>query len=356
MLRARRRLYCAFVRGSAYESKRITLASASMRVVLGVLGLTVLPVTYPGTAAFRPIFAVYVALACATLLLIHKGVGGKPRAIIGAIIDLALLTFVIHRAGSATNMLVSIYMFACILNVLVVGPSLGLAMAVGASLMYGGVLLAEQLGWLPHAPDAPEWLVIRRTSVSVAVLSWVTMTILTVVSTAIVGRLVKRIADLGERDALTELYNRRHLLAALERELARVRRGRSLAVVMIDLDRFKRVNDQHGHLQGDLVLRRLAEALSRSTRDADVLGRYGGDEFLVVMPDTDEAQARAAAARLVEGVRAVGQEADGGANVTASAGVAVALSDDQARPLLKRADEAAYRAKQEGGDRVVVAA
>src|SRR5690606_35897552 len=99
---------------------------------------------------------------------------------------------------------------------------------------------------------------------------------------------------------LTQLYNRRHLMERLESELARVRRGKPLAVVMVDLDRFKRVNDDTGHQRGDSLLQDLARGLARAVREADVVGRYGGDEFVVILPDTSPADAEIAAARVVD--------------------------------------------------------
>src|SRR5262249_10125157 len=127
-----------------------------------------------------------------------------------------------------------------------------------------------------------------------------------------------RLEDLSQRDPLTELYNRRYLYERLDHELARVRRGHPLAVVMIDLDRFKAVNDAHGHLQGDRLLRDIAAAVASTTRVTDVPGRYGGDEFLIVLPDTDLERARTVAQRVAESVRTAGWRFEAPHPVTAS--------------------------------------
>jgi diguanylate cyclase (GGDEF)-like protein len=119
---------------------------------------------------------------------------------------------------------------------------------------------------------------------------------------------------------------------------------------MMDLDGFKRVNDIHGHLRGDDLLRRIAEAIGGTTRATDVAGRYGGDEFAILLADTNQSQARAAAERLVHAVREAGSGFDAGKPVTASVGVAVAHDDDDPPSLLRRADEHAYRAKERGGN------
>src|SRR4029079_17365579 len=130
-------------------------------------------------------------------------------------------------------------------------------------------------------------------------------TSLLIASAAVVGRIVARMAkheaelvaanaqleDLSQRDPLTQLFNRRYLMTRLETELARVRRGHPLAVVMIDLDRFQAVNDSRGHEEGGRALRAIADASGQSTREIDVPGRYGGDEFVVILPDTVASQA-----------------------------------------------------------------
>jgi len=138
----------------------------------------------------------------------------------------------------------------------------------------------------------------------------------------------------------------------LEVELARVRRGNPLAVLMIDLDRFKRVNDRRGHHRGDEVLEAIAKALSDATREVDVPGRYGGDEFVVVLPDTTPSAAVQVGERLVASVREAGRRVDAELPVTASVGLAFALEDDEARKLIQRADKRAYMAKEAGGDQL----
>jgi len=161
------------------------------------------------------------------------------------------------------------------------------------------------------------------------------------------------------RDPLTSLFNRRYLDETLPREIHRaLREEESLAVVMIDLDHFKRFNDQWGHEAGDIVLLGVAEALLDGLRASDIACRYGGEELLVVMPgaDADEAVRRitaiAAQARSV-GARVMGREIDA---ITFSAGVAtVPEHGDSAEVLVRAADRALYMAKETGRDRIVVA-
>lgn len=171
-------------------------------------------------------------------------------------------------------------------------------------------------------------------------------------------RLVRRLRHLSQHDALTGLLNRRALMDALEREWQRLRRhGQPFAVLMLDLDHFKRVNDSLGHAAGDLVLTEAARRLAASARASDVVARAGGEEFMVLLPGADTKGATRAAERLLARLRE--QPVDLPARslpVTASAGVALALaSDTGVAAVLARADAALYRAKEAGRDRVVLA-
>ena len=153
-------------------------------------------------------------------------------------------------------------------------------------------------------------------------------------------------------DMLTGVSSRRRLEDVLERERALLARGRPVSVILLDLDNFKAVNDQHGHDAGDEVLRKVARVLQQVARLSDVIGRWGGEEFLVVCCDTDLAGAARLAARFAEVLRTspvpvVGQ-------VTASFGVTEAIAGENLRDVIDRADLALYRAKQAGRDRVIV--
>lgn len=160
---------------------------------------------------------------------------------------------------------------------------------------------------------------------------------------------------LSQRDPLTGLGNRRFLTSRLE-ALCNSPSTR-LSLALIDLDQFKPINDNLGHLDGDRFLRRVAGALREATRGGDSVGRWGGDEFIVILPDTGLDAAQHAAARLVERVRAVGGEHGlGGHLVTASVGVAERQPGESADALVHRADMAAYAAKAEGGDQFSVGA
>jgi two-component system, cell cycle response regulator len=158
-------------------------------------------------------------------------------------------------------------------------------------------------------------------------------------------------------DALTGLYNRRYLIDYLERELARsARYHRPLALLMLDIDHFKTINDQLGHLAGDLTLRSLADCMRSEVRSDELLARYGGEEFAAVLAETDQAEA----AEVAERIRLAVQNRpfdfeDQRYSVTVSLGVASVRADEvlPAHELIRQADERLYLAKRQGRNRVV---
>lgn len=169
--------------------------------------------------------------------------------------------------------------------------------------------------------------------------------------------LQRQLEFLAERDTLTGLYNRRKFMQLAEQALGRAARTPgSTCVLMVDLDFFKRVNDQHGHPVGDLVLREVASRLAAHVRNTDILARMGGEEFIVLLPDTDRAGALTLAEKLRVAVRDHPLELPGlQVAMTASLGV-TGLPAHQKAPLdslYATADQALYAAKQQGRDQVV---
>lgn len=166
-----------------------------------------------------------------------------------------------------------------------------------------------------------------------------------------------RLEELATTDPLTGIANRRKMTEQIAAELERARRfGHPLSVLMVDIDFFKRINDTHGHDTGDSAIVGLANLLAASLRAIDTAARFGGEEFVVLMPETDETVAAVAAERLRAAAAALCIPAGSGVDVTLtiSIGVASAKRDDTPSSLLMRADKALYRAKQEGRDRVVL--
>ncbi len=165
--------------------------------------------------------------------------------------------------------------------------------------------------------------------------------------------------ELAVTDDLTGLYNRRYLESHLDALLVKAKeRGKPLSLTMVDIDHFKAVNDDHGHDAGDAVLAEFAERLQRGVRGVDLACRYGGEEFVILMPDTGDAFAALVAERVRQEVAEeafrIGGEAE--LNITASFGVAsLAREAETGAQLLKRADKALYQAKEQGRNRVIAA-
>jgi diguanylate cyclase (GGDEF)-like protein len=155
-------------------------------------------------------------------------------------------------------------------------------------------------------------------------------------------------------DGLTGLWNYRYVVLALAREVERATRfDRPLAVLMLDLDRFKRVNDRFGHQRGDAVLLEVANRVRTVVREVDILARYGGEELILVLPETDLAGAEFLAGRVRDAIRSkpVGGPGEEPLTMTASVGVAVyPQHGGSAREILRAADGALYAAKAAGRD------
>jgi diguanylate cyclase (GGDEF)-like protein len=167
----------------------------------------------------------------------------------------------------------------------------------------------------------------------------------------------RRIEELAELDELTGSFNRRCIMRMLEEEIARSQRGGTpCSIALIDLDWFKRINDAYGHPTGDEVLRTFAITSFANIRTIDRFGRYGGEEFLLVLPDTAED----AAFRMLNRLRAIIAELDWsafspGMQVTISAGVATLRQNETSDNFLARADSALYASKARGRNRITSA-
>jgi diguanylate cyclase (GGDEF)-like protein len=167
-------------------------------------------------------------------------------------------------------------------------------------------------------------------------------------------RLVRRLQHQSDHDMLTGLLSRRPMEQLLLAESQRQRRfGRSFALLSIDIDHFKKINDGFGHAAGDAVLKRVAQALRAAARDIDSVARMGGEEFCVLLPGADVVGADSVAMRLLETVRGLHHPEIGGAPVTISIGLAVMEAPaEPMQALQRRLDQALYGAKAAGRDRV----
>ena len=162
------------------------------------------------------------------------------------------------------------------------------------------------------------------------------------------------VATMALTDGLTGLANRKHLDSMLAEEMSRARRhSRALSILMIDIDHFKRINDVHGHVGGDQVLKRLGSVLKQRLRPSDKIGRYGGEEFCAILPETGKAEAAFVAETLRAQLAGESFVEDGRRmSVTISIGVAALASEVHPMELCRVADRRLYRAKQLGRNRI----
>lgn len=217
--------------------------------------------------------------------------------------------------------------------------------------------------YFTHDQLVADWV---RSEIAVNGWYYLYMGVGTVIAMAVLGRRAGRRADtqrsradrladradklhaLAVTDGLTGVYVRRHLIEKLAEELQRAQRYQfSIAGLFIDADNFKAFNETYGHPFGDEVLRRIARVITDSVRDSDIVGRYGGDEFLVMLPHAQARDAMAAAERIRQGVEAQPLEKDGRAvSVTVSVGVIAAIpKDTDVLKFLEIADQALRRSK-----------
>lgn len=170
-------------------------------------------------------------------------------------------------------------------------------------------------------------------------------------------RMANRLREMANTDVLTELYNRRYFTTLLTREIKRCERtGHALSVLLLDLDHFKNVNDKYGHSIGDLTLKTFAKTCKAELRDIDMMGRLGGEEFGIYLPETGRDGAFTLAERIREAIAAMTlmDENENPFHITVSIGVCVydSMFDERMEDLIKRADKALYRAKSQGRNRV----
>jgi diguanylate cyclase (GGDEF)-like protein len=270
------------------------------------------------------------------------------------------LAFVMYHAAPVRNALSLFYLVALMFGVLRLGTARLLALAMVALVAHAAVLALS--GSLNGPGAAAGWTQLATLAI---VLPWFAA------MGGYVNRLRHRLSDsnrllrdanlrieqIAQHDELTGVFNRRYLIAALERERSRaLRLGAPLCACLIDIDHFKGINDRWGHAAGDAVLKHFVVIAAAELRGADVFGRYGGEEFLLMMPDTDVLGALAVAERIRRTIGDAGfPQMSPERPVTVTIGVAALAREEPIFVLLERADEALYRGKEAGRNRVVAA-
>ncbi len=235
------------------------------------------------------------------------------------------------------------YVILPLLGLLARSPVLVLLAAIAGTVLIGA-------GMLLSGPGAAFEIVLINRSMS-TVLLW-TVALFALRHLYVSNSLLERLNRQANTDPLTGLYNRRYFFARVRNELQRFARyGDRFAIILIDADHFKRVNDTHGHGAGDATLRGIANACLETVRETDLVGRFGGEEFIVLLPHTDVDAAVVVAERIRKAMHDEAWTRDGVVPVTLSLGVAeVGPQASTFDTLLKAADSALYAAKDAGRD------
>ncbi len=261
-------------------------------------------------------------------------------------LGLVLLTIWVSFSGGAQSPFVWVYAVAVGIYGLLWGRRWGLVTAILCSAY---LLAATFLDALIHTPAAP-WLAILL-PLRALFANHIAVFFLTAVVSGTLRRQVQEIFHEALTDELTGLANRRALRDTLDRELARAGSTKPLSLLVVELDGFKAINDRLGHLEGDQVLKQVADILRDCCRSTDALARFGGDEFVAVLPQTSRDEALIVAKRIramVEGLRR-----PAGTGMSTSVGLATFPDDGlTVRELIEAADLAMYRVKARGGNSV----
>jgi diguanylate cyclase len=305
--------------------------------------------------ALAALFALAATLSFVSLLVPHGPDINIPQAVATAGLAYPLAGVLVWAGGRVPQWVIHAFLVCGTIQIAVGTHSVGDGRTAGAASVFF-LWIAIYAGYFFTWPAAAAHLgfvfvsyatvlVLQHEDAGPALLIGMTGTV--TATAAVIGSLAGRLRALASTDPLTGLPNRRGWEVSLERELARVRRRRTpLCVAVLDLDHFKEFNDDQGHLAGDRLLKEVAATWLGLLRDTDVLARYGGDEFGIILPDCYPNKANEIVSRLCAATA-------GGA--TCSAGVVSAEDDLDMSSLIDRADQALYRAKDAGGNQAVFA-
>ena len=354
------------------KRQRIRLAMSGLAALLMVFCLVVMNSVAAAGLASTSEVRVWTACSVLGLIAVYAAIrSGWSRRFKDPALTLAQILYAIT---------------CCVAAFVIAGPARGVTLPILAIiLMFGifGLTTRQMLGVLLYslvafgvasgvvaARDEPDYPpVVAAAYVGMVVVVLLSSTFLTtrVQSTrehlrrqkAELAQALEQIRQLATHDDLTGLLNRRAMLDRMQLEQCRsLRSGSPLLIAQLDIDHFKVVNDTHGHAAGDLVLQSFADTVRRNVRDTDVLARWGGEEFVLLLCDTPAADAVALMERLRQAVQAMQvpvPQGDGPITVTVSIGLARHTPADPLAGTLERADRALYAAKAGGRNRVVPA-
>jgi diguanylate cyclase (GGDEF)-like protein len=310
---------------------------------------------------------VWTAMAVAGLILRKHAPDNRTFVVLTVLLYSLTIAIFVCLSGAFHSPGWILFLGGAVLGFLLFGRALTLYGIGLFIVVFTAAVLASEAGYLgrimivtqPPPTGDPAWSAwLIRMGVSTAVFGTLTLALCAYVIAMLRDR-EARLDRMAKVDGLTDLYNRRHFMELIAGEVARAKRYKSsLSVVMIDLDHFKEINDEHGHLAGDKVLASVAGGLAGCVRDTDFVARYGGEEFVLLLPSTGPDGARELAERAREVVSRMRIPVDDGElSVTASMGIASFPEDVEADvdALVGAADDALYRAKDGGRNRVEMA-
>jgi len=323
------------------------LRVATWVFLFAVTSLVLVADVWEGSRA--PILVLLAAAALYTLLLhdpVRRIVAAEPALAIEGVLALGFAGALVALTGGAASPFFFAFPLIVVGAAIVVRPTVTLVLTAAAGAAYVVAILASA----PADLAPPEVAAAGVNLVALCLVAYVGMAL---------GREQRRVREDAFRratvDPLTGLRTRAFLFAVLERELIRSQRtGRGFCLLMLDLDELKAINDRHGHLQGDRALRIVGEVIRAGIRRIDVGARFGGDEFVVLLPETDPTGGWVLAEKIRQGVADAGITVDG-VPVTTSVSVGLVSypgDGETVGQLLERADDAMYRSKRAGRDRV----
>lgn len=334
--------------GSMLMAGGTALLACLTLLVCAFLDLLPWPVAVAGTAGIATLVALFT-------LMFRTGVNRRFRdpslATEQAAAAILFLAFIMYHAGPAREAFTLFYPLVMLFGALRLSAARLAALSVLSLAAHGTML---HFTWLREQEFMDIEAAVTEFAVLMVALPWFAamggyvnrLRARLAQANEKLAEALGRIQDIAVRDELTGTFNRRFLMETLAREHARAARlGGRLSLCMIDVDHFKQVNDRLGHAAGDRTLQEVAAIAARCLRGADVFGRFGGEEFLALLPDTE----RQGAVQVAERIRSCVQAETA---VTVTIGVAQSAGEDL-HALLARADQALYRGKAAGRNRVV---
>jgi diguanylate cyclase (GGDEF)-like protein len=272
----------------------------------------------------------------------------RPKLLIETCVMIVFITWVVLHSGNIHSPLLNLYLLPIIASALIFGK---LVTAIEVAAIIGCFMFFAYEPGSKTLPSLRYWGEILAISMPVILVAYITTML-----TADIRYAVEKIKQVSDTDELTGLYNMRAFSAMLQRSFKQaVRYGHTFAVVMIDSDHLKQVNDAHGHEAGNRLLQHMVRCIREQLRGSDVMARFGGDEFILLLQETNNKGALEMAERVRKAVELSRFSVrEGDANITISLGVA-SYPEDGANldVILEKADKAMYRAKQKGRNRVV---